>query len=453
MVGDFLFEERVKSDRAALEKLSLSAAPLLDDADTESLSALLLSAAQELGGRLLALDGTGKVQLDTENGLTGQKFSCDEVSGILVRGLNVDFGVHDKNTGASVDTGSLFFALRPSSAWVSYCAARLVSGDEVTGALLLISPVDEMMRGLYSLQRQMLIIFLLVASAALICSLVFSQVITRPIIALTKVIQKMAKGNFSARVKVTGSGEMRHLAEAFNGMSEKLETLDFSRNQFVSNASHELKTPLATMKIMIESLIYQPEMDKGLRTEFLQDIDKEIDRLSAIVSDLLTLVQMDANSVRLKRENLSIAALVKETAHRLSPVAQQRGQIVQLSLGDPCDTYADRGKLTQVVYNLMENAVKYTQPGGQIRVSLVRDGRVAVLTISDNGPGIPKDSLPHIFDRFYRVDKARSRETGGTGLGLSIVNQLVLLHGGTIRAESEEGKGTSFIVELPLHEG
>ncbi len=452
-VGDFLFEERVRSNHTALEKLAVTAAPLLKAADTETLSYLLADAADELGGRLLVLDASGKVQWDTAGLKTGEIFNCDEVSAILVRGMTVDSGVHDEATGASVDTGTLFFTLKRSSAWSSYCAARLVTGDEVTGVLLLISSVNDMMEGLYSLQRQMLFVFLLVASAAVVCSLVFSQVITRPIISLTRVIQKMAKGNFSARVKVTGSGEMRHLAQAFNTMSEKLETLDFSRNQFVSNASHELKTPLATMKIMIESLIYQPDMDKALRTEFLQDIDKEIDRLSAIVSDLLTLVQMDANSVRLTRENLSIAALVKENAHRLSPMAQQRGQTVSLSLADPCDTYADRSKLTQVIYNLMENAVKYTQPGGQVKVSLVKNGRDAVLTVQDNGPGIPSDSLPHIFDRFYRVDKARSRETGGTGLGLSIVHQLVLLHGGSIRVESEEGKGTSFIVELPLHEG
>jgi signal transduction histidine kinase len=204
---------------------------------------------------------------------------------------------------------------------------------------------------------------------------------------------------------------------------------------------------------MIESLIYQPDMDKNLRTEFMTDINSEIDRLSAIVSDLLTLVQMDSQNVKLTRENLSIAQLVKENAHRLQPIADQKGQKILLSLTDPCDMYADKNKLNQVIYNLMENAVKYTQAGGQVKVTLQRQGRDARLTVADNGPGIPKESLPHIFDRFYRVDKARSREKGGTGLGLSIVHQLVLLHGGSIRVESEEGSGASFIVELPLHQG
>ena len=162
---------------------------------------------------------------------------------------------------------------------------------------------------------------------------------------------------------------------------------------------------------------------------------------------------MDSQSVKLTRENVSLAALCKETAHRLEPIAQKKEQKILLSLGDPCDLYADKSKLTQVIYNLMENAVKYTQPGGVVRVTLTREGRDAILTVADNGPGIPKENLPHIFDRFYRVDKARSRESGGTGLGLSIVHQLVLYHGGSIRVESEEGKGSTFIVEMPLHQG
>ena len=312
------------------------------------------------------------------------------------------------------------------------------------------SPVTDMMTGLFSLQRQMLLIFLLVALIAFVVSLLFSSILTRPIQDMTRAIQRMAKGNFSERVKVSGTGEIRRLAETFNTMSEKIETLDLTRNQFVANASHELKTPLAAMKVMIESLIYQPDMDKALRTEFLQDTNKEIDRLSAIVSDLLTLVRMDANSVQLTREPLTIAELVQENAHRLDSVMRKRDQTLELKLEDPCDLNADRGKLNQVIYNLMENASKYTQEGGEITVTLARVGRDAVLTVADNGPGIPKDSIPHIFDRFYRVDKARSRETGGTGLGLSIVKQLVLLHGGTIRVESEEGVGSSFIVELPF---
>ena len=453
MVGDSLFEQRIRTDRASLESLAVRIAPTLAESDAPALQRQLIAAGGELGGRVLLLDPNGKVQLDSYGEIQGTRLEYPEIVSILVKGQNVDYGVHELETGVSLDTSHLLFTRRSTAAWVGYCTAGVVYASDVIGVLLLVSPVQEIMQNLYQLQDQMVLIFAAIAVTSLICAWVFSRVITRPIAGLNRGIQKMSKGDFSARVKVRGSGEMKQLARAFNSMSEKLETLDQSRNQFVSNASHELKTPLATMKIMIESLIYQPDMDKNLRTEFMTDINNEIDRLSAIVSDLLTLVQMDSQNVKLTRENLSIAQLIKENAHRLTPIANQKGQKIVLQLQDSCDIYADKSKLNQVIYNLMENAVKYTQASGVIRVSLQRQGRNAIFKVSDNGPGIPKENLPHIFDRFYRVDKARSREKGGTGLGLSIVHQLVLLHGGSISVESEEGRGATFIVELPLHQG
>ena len=453
MVGDSLFEQRIRSDRASLESLAVRIAPTLAQSDAPALQRQLITAGGELGGRVLLLDPNGKVQLDSYGEIQGTRLEYPEIVSILVKGQNVDYGVHELETGISLDTSHLLFTRRSTAAWVGYCTAGVVYASDVIGVLLLVSPVQEIMQNLYQLQDQMILIFAAIAVTSLVCAWVFSRVITRPIAGLNRGIQKMSKGDFSARVKVRGSGEMQQLAKAFNSMSEKLETLDQSRNQFVSNASHELKTPLATMKIMIESLIYQPDMDKNLRTEFMTDINNEIDRLSAIVSDLLTLVQMDSQNVKLTRENLSIAQLIKDNAHRLTPIANQKGQKIVLQLQDSCDIYADKSKLNQVIYNLMENAVKYTQASGVIKVSLQRQGRNAIFKVSDNGPGIPKENLPHIFDRFYRVDKARSREKGGTGLGLSIVHQLVLLHGGAISVESEEGRGATFIVELPLHQG
>ena len=453
MVGGSLFEQRIRTDRASLETLATRIAPLMAESDAQALHTQLLNAGGEMGGRVLLLDQNAKVQMDSYGEIQGERLEYPEIANILVKGQQVDYGVHELESGRELDTGHLLFTRRSSASWVGYCTAGVVDASDIIGVLLLVSPVQEIMQNLYQLQDQMILIFAAIAVSALVCSWIFSRVITRPIAGLNRGIQRMSKGDFSARVKIRGSGEMKQLARAFNSMSEKLETLDQSRNQFVSNASHELKTPLATMKIMIESLIYQPDMDKNLRTEFMTDINNEIDRLSAIVSDLLTLVQMDSQNVKLSRENLSIAQLIKENAHRLQPIADQKKQKIALSLSDPCDIYADKSKLNQVIYNLMENAVKYTQNGGTVRVSLQRQGREARFTVSDNGPGIPKEHLPHIFDRFYRVDKARSREKGGTGLGLSIVHQLVLLHGGAISVESEEGKGATFIVELPLHQG
>lgn len=452
MLGRYLFEQRIRADRAGLEKWAVQAAPLLYQADMKGLSEALARGSGELGGRLLLLDHDGKVQLDSAYEAVGQRLDYPEVASVLVSGLTADFGVHSLDTGEQASTDrSLSFAR--DEQWVSYSSAGLIHSSQVIGVLLLVSSVQSMMQNLGQLQDNMVLIFVVVAFVAILLGMVFSSVITRPIISLTGVIRQMSMGDFAARVPERGSGEIRHLASAFNSMSEKLESLDQSRNEFVSNASHELKTPLATMKILLESLIYQPDMPGELRQEFLGDINAEINRLSAIVSDLLTLVQADAHTMRLQREKMSLAAVVRESVHRLEPLAKQQGQTVSLQLQDSADMYADKSKLRQVVYNLLENALKYTQEGGEIQLSLQRSGRDAILTVTDNGPGIRAEALPHVFDRFYRVDKARSRDSGGTGLGLSIVNQIVSLHGGSIQVRSEEGKGSSFIVELPLHRG
>ena len=273
---------------------------------------------------------------------------------------------------------------------------------------------------------------------------------TRPVAELSAGIERMSKGDYSHRVHVPGKGEMAQLAAAFNQMSEQVHNLDEARNQFVSNASHELKTPLATIKILVESMLYQDDMPPELRQEFLTDINREIDRLSSVVGDLLTLVHIDSHKLRLRREMMVFAETVRESVKRLQPLAKKRGQEISVEITDPCEMFADPGKLAQVCYNIIENAIKYTPDGGKITVRLRRMGRDAVLDISDTGVGIPEEDLAHVFDRFYRVDKARSRDTGGTGLGLSIVQQIVRLHAGSVTVQSKRGEGTTFTVQLPV---
>ncbi|MEA5014983.1 MAG: HAMP domain-containing sensor histidine kinase [Candidatus Limiplasma sp.] len=455
LVGDYLFTDRMRQDRANTDRLAVEVAPLYLSAQMPALQARLEDASRELGGRLIVLDGSGKVQADSYSELNGSRMEIPEVASILAQGETADYGVHKLKESSSLP-GSFLSFLRPydpNAEWVGYCSAALTQGGRTAGVLLFSSPLQEMMQRLFALQDKMIVYFLVAATASIVIALIFSRVITRPIASLTRSIQRMGRGDLSVRVPEKGSGELRRLAATFNTMSEKLELLDKSRNQFVSNASHELKTPLATMKLLLESIIYQPDMDGDLRTEFLTDVNKEIDRLNLIISDLLTLVSMDAQTMRLNRETFSLAQIITENAHRLTPVAQQRHQEIKLQISDNCEMYADRAKLTQVVYNLLDNAIKYTQEGGAIRLRLIRSGRDAILSVADNGPGIPKADQAHIFDRFYRVDKARGRDTGGTGLGLAIVHQMVLMHGGSVSVDSEEGHGAVFTVELPIHQG
>ena len=203
------------------------------------------------------------------------------------------------------------------------------------------------------------------------------------------------------------------------------------------------------MKILIETLLYQDPMDPGMAKEFLTDINKEIDRLNRIVSDLLTLVSID-NGMKLNMAELDIGNLLQEQVKRLSPLARENGVELDCTAKESLEVSGDALKLQQVIYNIIDNAIKYTPRGGEVHCSLAKSGKKAVIRVSDTGVGIPEEDLPHIFDRFYRVDKARSRETGGTGLGLSIVKQFILLHGGTIEASSAPGKGSTFTIELPL---
>ena len=182
----------------------------------------------------------------------------------------------------------------------------------------------------------------------------------------------------------------------------------------------------------------------------MQDIDHEIDRLTGIVTDLLTLTRMDNKADKVTLASCDLGVLTKETVRTLQPIAAKRGQTLTCECDSGVIGTVDRAKLNQVVYNLTENALKYTPDGGQIHVTLRRRGADAVWQIVDNGVGIPQEDIPHIFDRFYRVDKARSRETGGTGLGLSIVHQLVLMHGGEITVDSVHGEGSTFTVTIPL---
>jgi len=455
-VGDYLFDDRMRQDRSNTNKLAQELSVFYQAAEFDSLQAQLESASSDLGGRLMVLDKSGKVQADSLSQLNGSRLAVAEAAKILADGEQSAYGVHTAKNDQGAETFNPLRLLQPfdgHAEWQAYCAAALMHNNQTIGVLLYASPIQDMMQRVFNLQDKMILYFLIAAFLAMVIALVFSRIITKPIISLTRTIQRIARGDFSSRVPVTGSGELRRLSETFNMMSEKLERLDQSRNQFVSNASHELKTPLATMKILLESIIYQPDMDAEMRADFLTDINKEIDRLNMVIGDLLTLVSMDSKTMRLNRTSFSLAQLVTDTAGRLKLVLDQRNQDLKMNLSDRCEMYADNAKLTQVVYNLMENASKYTQEGGTIRVRLIRSGRDAILTVSDNGPGIPKEDQAHIFDRFYRVDKARSRETGGTGLGLSIVHQMVLMHGGTVSVESEEGNGSTFTVELPLHQG
>lgn len=285
-----------------------------------------------------------------------------------------------------------------------------------------------------------------------IASSLLSGYITRPIKQLTDAIREMGQGKMGQRISITAGGEIKELSEAFNMMSERLENLDRARNQFVSNASHELRTPLSAIKVLTESLLHSNVRDFSVINEFLTDINSEIDRLSAIINDLLTLVQIDTKGIKLKKEIINLSEMTQEIVYALRPLAYKKGVELELFCEDSLETKGDQLKLEQVVSNIVDNAIKYTPEGGRVRIETLKDESMALIRISDTGLGISQDDIPHLFDRFYRVDKARSRITGGTGLGLSIANEIINMHGGRIKVTSVENEGSVFCVGLPVYD-
>ncbi len=449
LVGEYLFTQRTRDDQRIAGDLAKDCGGYLVAFDAQGLYDAVVEAAKDGQTRVMVLDKLCTVQMDSESRLNGRRFITAEIEKVL-QGAESDYGFYDAGGSGSRWFRAALSGFSGASAMTGlYASAITNAAGSLTGVLVYISGVQEIYESLRDIQIKILAWLFIVAAAVMLINALVLRTITRPIGELNTGIARMSQGDLSARVDVRGNNEFASLAKAFNSMSERLEQLDKSRSQFVSNASHELKTPLSTMKILIETLMYQEPMDPGMTKEFLTDVNKEIDRLNRIVSDLLTLVNIDSG-MKMNLADLDIGALLQEQVKRLSPLARENGIELDCAAREALEVNGDALKLQQVLYNIIDNAIKYTPRGGEVHCTLNRAGKKAVIRVADTGVGIPEEDLPHIFDRFYRVDKARSRETGGTGLGLSIVKQFVLLHGGTIDAKSTLGKGTTFIIELPL---
>ena len=230
-----------------------------------------------------------------------------------------------------------------------------------------------------------------------------------------------------------------------------MQTLEDSRKEFVSNVSHELKTPMTSMKVLADSLLQQgDQVPAELYREFMEDMVAEIDRENVIISDLLSLVKMDKKASKLEIAAVDINELLQIIMKRLKPIASQRNIELIFESFRPVTAEIDEVKLTLAFSNLIENGIKYNIDDGWVRVTLNADHKYFYVKVADSGVGIPEDCQDQVFDRFYRVDKARSRDTGGTGLGLAITQSAILMHKGEIRLYSKPGEGTTFTLRIPL---
>ena len=322
--------------------------------------------------------------------------------------------------------------------------------DEIEGVLLLVSSISDIYELLDSIQQMLMLLLLGTAIIISVVAFFISEIIIRPLKKILRVVRRMGEGHLDQRIDHKGRDEFAQLANAFNNMSDELEHVDKTREEFVSNVSHELKTPLSAMKVLSESLLLQDGLPEDIYKEFLRDINSEIDRMDRIVNDLLTLVKMDQRDMPLLVQQIDLNHLTEGVLKRLYPLAEAKH--IELLCEDirHVNIMGDEMRLGLAISNLVLNGIKYTSEGGRVLVTIDADHQNAFISVEDTGIGIAEEELGKIFTRFYRVDKTRDRDTGGTGLGLAITYGAVRMHNGSIRVASTEGEGTTFTVRLPL---
>ena len=308
------------------------------------------------------------------------------------------------------------------------------STEQTTGAIILTFSTKNFRTTANVINRRSIILILTIAIVIMFLAFGYSVLITRPLQRVTESIDDIAAGDMDTKLDVHTYSEVERISESFNRMIDVIRQQDEAKQSFASNVSHELKTPLASMKVLSDSLLSQEGMPEELYREFLVDITHEIERMTNIINDLLTMVKLDKNTAEM----------------RLRPIAAERNIELIYESFRPIMADVDEVKLSIALNNLIENAIKYNYDDGWVRVTLNADHKFFYVKIEDSGVGIPEDVQDKIFDRFYRVDKARSRDTGGTGLGLSLTRSTVLLHRGSIKLHSKEKEGSTFTVRIPL---
>ena len=396
---------------------------------------LIKNYSLDINARILLLDLSGKVLIDSYDAMTDRDFSAlTEVQSAILG--------YDSNQVYKL----------PSGENVMYVGVPISDRNEVMGVLLASSSIDALLENVSLTLRRVALLSGLGLLFTGMVAFLFAQVIASPIEKMIQLVRSFSRGNFGVSIKIGANDEIGQLAESFNDMAAKISQVDEQRRKFVSNVSHELRTPLTSMKIISETLLHEPAWDESVYREFLQDIDGEVSRLNHIVDSLLYLVDLEREELVLETQITYLNYVVHNVIRRLKPIADQKGILIEVQERDKLQFYMDQGKIQQCLINLVSNAIKYTPERGAVTIVIFREFGDACVEIRDTGIGIPEKDLAHIFDRFYRVDRARARTTGGSGLGLSIARQIVTLHGGDIQVSSTLNKGSTFTVRLPVRQ-
>lgn len=333
--------------------------------------------------------------------------------------------------------------------FISKAAMPIMAYNRLTGAVYLLENDDDLAALVNNLQRTIFWISVGLEAAIIVFSLVFSSLFSRRMKKIFVSVQKLHDGDYSVRLPENGRDEIAQLGHAFNDLAQRLNQSEQVRKQFVSNASHELKTPLASVKLLTDSIL-QNDMDRGTMREFVADIGNEADRLNRLTAKLLELTKLDSAKPDEPRSLIQIAGVADRVLRMLTPLARSQ----QVALGLECasdNTFlGTEDDLYQILFNLVENGIKYNRPEGSVRIRVSHTEDLLTICVEDTGTGIPDAAKAYIFDRFYRVDKARSRSAGGAGLGLSIVHDMVLRNDGSILVSDGDLGGTVFQLTFPF---
>lgn len=383
-------------------------------------------------GRILIINRSGRIIKDTYDIDEGKYMLSEEVIQCFE---GVDTSYYDESNDYIEQTVSL----------------KDGKSKQIDGVMLVSISTGEIRDSIEILEHRGNLLMLAISILVLVLGYLLSKSLVKPFTRVSKAIEELTDGYLDEEISVLDYSETQMLSSVFNKMLKRMKVLDDSRQEFVANVSHELKTPMTSIKVLADSLVGQEEVPVELYKEFMQDIAVEIDRENKIITDLLALVKMDKKASDLNIEKVNINELMESILKRLKPIADKKKVELVLETYRSIVAEVDEVKLSLALSNLVENGIKYNVEDGWVHVTLNADHKYFYVTVADSGVGIPKDSIDKIFERFYRVDKSHSREIGGTGLGLAITRNAIAMHRGAVKVKSEEQKGTTFSVRIPLN--
>ena len=402
-----------------------------EELTVENVQAALEGLDESGAARIMVTNSAGLVLYDTRQGSNAVgEYALYSVVAVALRGQDASYCKYD------------------GTAFLSRVATPVVYHNQIVGAVYAYDYDTEQAALLESFQSNLMTISIMIALLVAGLSIMLSRMLTRQISGLLQAIRNVREGAYSHRADASGTDEIAQIAAEFNSLTDRLQTTENARRRFVSDASHELKTPLAGIRLLSDSILQTEDIDAATVREFVGDIVQETDRLTRITENLLRLTRLDSGIVE-PAQSVAVAPVIERVVRMLRLVADEKRVELTYLVEREQSVRAGVDDLHQIIYNLTENAIKYNRPGGFVRVTLGGTEDECVLRVEDNGIGIPEEDMPRVFDRFYRVDKMRSRAAGGTGLGLSIVADTVRRRGGSIAVSARAGGGTCFTVQLP----